>query len=125
MSKVHLLSEIITKLQNFSTQPEKLKLLHTYHKEPILQRIITIAYNPWIDFGMQDFAPKRNGKQFGMGLTKFLHILSDIIDEKYDEREKNFSCQMAMQHIDERDADLFASLLASAIPSAADIEVEL
>ena len=111
MSKVHLLSEIITKLQNFSTQDEKLELLHTYHKEPILKRIITIAYNPWIDFGMQDFVPRRHGKQFGMGLTKFLHLLTDIIDEKYDEKEKNFSCQMAMNHIDERDAGLFLSLL--------------
>ena len=111
MSKVHLLSELITKLQTFSTQEEKLELLTTYQKEPIFKRILTIAYNPWVDFGMQDFVPRRNGKKFGMGLTRFLHILTDIIDEKYDEREKNFSCQMAMQHIDDREADLFVSLL--------------
>jgi len=111
MSKVHLLSELITRLQSFDTQVDKLELLQTYEKEPIFKRIITIAYNPWIDFGMQDFVPRRIGKQFGMGLTKFLHILTDIVDEKYDEREKNFSCQMAMNHIDERDAKLFLSLL--------------
>ena len=105
MSKVHLLSELITKLQNFSTQDEKLNLLQNYEKEPIFKRILTIAYNPWVDFGMQDFVPRRKGKQFGMGLTRFLHILTDIIDDKYDDREKQFSCQMAMQHIDERDAD--------------------
>jgi len=111
MSKVHLLSELISKLQHFETQEEKFELLSTYHKEPILKRIITIAYNPWIDFGMQDFVPRRHGKQFGMGLTKFLHLLVDIIDEKYSEKEKLFSCNMAMNHIDERDAGLFLSLL--------------
>jgi hypothetical protein len=122
MSKVHLLTEIIIKLQNLSTQDEKLKLLHTYNKEIILQRIITIAYNPWIDFGMKDFVPKRLGKKFGMGLSKFLHILTDIIDEKYDEREKNFSCQMAMQHIDQRDAELFASLLRQDLDLGLELE---
>ena len=49
MSKVHLLSELITKLQNFSTQDEKLNLLQNYEKEPIFKRILTIAYNPWVD----------------------------------------------------------------------------
>ncbi len=76
MSKVHLLSDIITKLQNYSTQNEKLGLLHTYHKEPILQRIITIAYNPWIDFGMQDFVPRRKGKQGGRVGTEFRQMLT-------------------------------------------------
>ena len=122
MSKVHLLSELITKLQTFSTQEEKLELLTTYQKEPIFKRILTIAYNPWVDFGMQDFVPRRNGKKFGMGLTRFLHILTDIIDEKYDEREKNFSCQMAMQHIDDREADLFVSLLRQDLDLGLELE---
>jgi len=122
MSKVHLLSELITKLQNFSTQDEKLNLLQNYEKEPIFKRILTIAYNPWVDFGMQDFVPRRKGKQFGMGLTRFLHILTDIIDDKYDDREKQFSCQMAMQHIDERDADLFVSLLRQDLDLGLELE---
>ena len=111
MSKVHLLSELLGKLENFKTQEEKFELLSTYQKEPILKKILTIAYNPWIDFGMQDFTPKRHGKKFGMGLTKFLHLLTDIIDEKFDEKEKLFSCNMAMMHIEERDADTFLKLL--------------
>jgi hypothetical protein len=111
MSKIHLLSELLGKLENFKTQEEKFELLSTYQKEPILKKILTIAYNPWIDFGMQDFTPKRYGKKFGMGLTKFLHLLTDIIDEKFDEKEKLFSCNMAMMHIEERDADTFLKLL--------------
>ena len=111
MSKVHLLSELLHKLEHFPTQEEKYNLLSKYDKEPILKTVISIAYNPWIDFGMQDFEPKRLGKKFGMGLTKFIHILYDIINEKYDDREKTFSCNMAMQHIDEREANTFLKLL--------------
>lgn len=111
MSKTHLLSELLHKLEYLSTQEEKYNLLSKYNKEPILKQILNIAYNPWIDFGMQDFQPRRLGKKFGMGITKFLHILTDIIDDKYDDKEKNFSCQMALQHIDEREAEIFVRLL--------------
>ena len=122
MSKVHLLSEILGKLENFKTQEEKFELLSTYQKEPILKKILTIAYNPWIDFGMQDFTPKRHGKKFGMGLTKFLHLLTDIIDEKYSEKEKLFSCNMAMMHIDDRDANIFLKLLRQELELGLELE---
>ena len=122
MSKVHLLSELLGKLENFKTQEQKFELLSTYQKEPILKKILTIAYNPWIDFGMQDFTPKRHGKKFGMGLTKFLHLLTDIIDEKFDEKEKLFSCNMAMMHIDERDAETFLKLLRQELELGLELE---
>lgn len=122
MSKVHLLSKLITQVKAMHTQEEKFELLFTYRKEPIFKRIITIAYNPWHDFGMQDFAPKRLGKKFGMGIVKFLHILKDITDEKYTEKEKQFSCQMAMQHIDESEAELMVSLLRQDLDLGLELE---
>ena len=122
MSKVHLLSKLLTQVKAYNSQEEKFELLFTYRKEPIFKRIITIAYNPWINFGMQDFAPKRMGKEFGMGIVKFLHILTDISDEKYTDKEKQFSCQMALTHIDENEAELMVSLLRQELDLGLELE---
>jgi len=122
MSKVHLLSKLLTQVKAYNSQEEKFELLFTYRKEPIFKRIITIAYNPWINFGMQDFAPKRMGKQFGMGIVKFLHILTDISDDKYTDKEKQFSCQMALTHIDENEAELMVSLLRQELDLGLELE---
>ena len=107
MSKIHLLSQIITNLQALDSQDEKIEILDTYSKEIILKRIISIAYNPWIDLGMQNWQPRHSGKQFGMGIARFLHILDDIIEEKYTQKEKEFSCNMALMHIKLEDVQLF------------------
>jgi hypothetical protein len=122
MSKVHLLSQIIANLQLPTTQDEKIELLTTYNKEIILKRIISIAYNPWIDLGMTKFKPRHTGKQFGMGIARFLHILDDIIDEKYSHKEKEFSCNMALMHIEQNDAKLFTSLITQSLDLCLDIE---
>ena len=122
MSKVHLLSKLLTQVKAYNSQEEKFELLFTYRKEPIFKRIITIAYNPWINFGMQDFAPKRMGKEFGMGIVKFLHILTDISDEKYTDKEKQFSCQMALTHIDQDEAELMVSLIRQELDLGLELE---
>ena len=87
MSKVHLLSQIITSLQQETTQQGKYNILSQYEKEAILKRVVSIAYNPWIDLEMQNFKPKRMGKKFGMSIPKFLHIIDDMIDDKFTQKE--------------------------------------
>ena len=111
MSKVHLLSQIITNLQQQTGQQGKYDLLSQYEKEAILKRVISIAYNPWINLEMQNFQPRRMGKKFGMSIPKFLHIIDDIIEDKFTQKEKEFSCQMAMMHINQTEADLFVKLI--------------
>lgn len=111
MSKTHLISTVIENIQNTNSQEEKYEILDKYKKETILSRIISIIYNPWIDLKMQNFEPKRMGKKFGMGIARFLHIIEDIIDNKLDDKERAFSCNMALVHLDTRDAPLFVSLL--------------
>ena len=122
MSKVHLLSKLLTQVKAYDSQEAKFELLFKYKKEPIFKRIIMISYNPWINFGMQDFVPKRMGKQFGMGIVKFLHILSDIIDEKYTDKEKQFSCQMALTHIDQDEAELMVLLIRQELDLGLELE---
>ena len=55
MSKVHLLSQIIDSLQKETSQLGKYDILSQYEKEAILKRVVSIAYNPWIDLEMQNF----------------------------------------------------------------------
>ena len=64
MSKVHLLSQIVENLQKETSQAGKYDLLSQYEKEAILKRVVSIAYNPWINLEMQNFEPKRMGKKF-------------------------------------------------------------
>ena len=111
MSKVHLLSEIIQNLTVAPSQEDKLDILEQYSKEVILKRVISISYNPWINLNMSDFTPKRMGKKFGMGIAKFTHTIDDIIQEKYTDKEKYFSCNMAMQHMNHYDAPIFVSVI--------------
>lgn len=111
MSKQHLLAHIIDQLKETESQDLKYLLLEKYKNEKMLERIMSIAYNPWIDLKMQDFDTPKNGKKFGMGISKFLHIIDDIIDNKLDEKERRFSCNMALNHINELEAPLFKSIL--------------
>ena len=60
---------------------------------------------------MQDFKTNKSGKPFGMGISKFLHIVDDIIENKLDAEQRRFSCNMALTHIDEVEAPLFISLV--------------
>lgn len=111
MSKTHLLNDILTNLANASNQEQKLEILEKYKHEKILKRVIKIAYNPWIDLEMQHFVPKHMGKKFGMGITRFLHIVDDLIEKRLDIKEAEFACNMAFIHLDNRDAQIFLNIL--------------
>lgn len=111
MSKTHLLNDILTSLSETSDQHEKFEILEKYKHEKILKRVIKIAYNPWIDLGMQNFVPKHMGKKFGMGITRFLHIVDDLIEKRLDIKEAEFACNMAFIHLDDRDAQIFLDIL--------------
>ena len=100
MSKQHLLAHIIDQLKETESQDLKYLLLEKYKNEKMLERIMSIAYNPWIDLKMQDFDTPKNGKKFGMGISKFLHIIDDIIDNKLDNLigVLNYPLQDTKQH---------------------------
>ena len=122
MSKTHLLNKIINDIKLAETQQQKFEYLEKYKNEQLLKRVIQLGYNPWIDLGMKNFQPKHMGKQFGMGITRFLHIIDDLIDKKFDIQEAEFACNMAFIHIDSRDADAFLSLLKQDLDLGLDIE---
>lgn len=111
MSKTELLHTIIENLRAATAQEDKLAILKRYEKENLLRRIIHYGYNPWIDFKMKDFKPKHMGKQFGMGISRFMHILDDIVANKLDQREAEFACRMAFIHIQDQEAHILLDLL--------------
>lgn len=122
MSKTHLLNDILASLSETSDQNEKFEILEKYKHEKILKRVIKIAYNPWIDLGMQNFVPKHMGKKFGMGITRFLHIVDDLIDKKLDQKEAEFACNMAFIHLDSRDAQIFLDVINQKLNLGLEIE---
>ena len=122
MSKQNLLVNTVEALQGLDSQQEKQQLLQKYKNEKMLERIISIAYNPWINLKLQNFESNKSGKMFGMGISKFLHIIDDIIDNKLDEKEKRFSCNMALTHINNLEADLFKSLITQSLDLGLEID---
>lgn len=122
MSKTHLIANIVKNLQTMTDQSEKRELLKKYKNEMMLERIVSIAYNPWINLKMQDFETKKSGKPFGMGISKFLHIVDDIIQNKLDAEQRRFSCNMALTHIDDVEAPLFLSLVRQELDLGLEIE---
>tara|TARA_B100000900_G_scaffold135565_1_gene114777 strand:+ start:3680 stop:4657 length:978 start_codon:yes stop_codon:yes gene_type:complete len=122
MGKSHLISTIVNNLQTMTDQSDKHELLSKYKNEMMLERIVSIAYNPWINLKMQDFETVKSGKKFGMGISKFLHIVDDIVANKLDAKERRFSCNMALQHIDEIEAPLFLSLVRQELDLGLEIE---
>lgn len=122
MGKTHLISTIVNNLQAMTDQSDKRELLEKYKNEMMLERIVSIAYNPWINLKMQDFETAKSGKKFGMGISKFLHIVDDIIANKLDAKERRFSCNMALQHIDDVEAPLFLSLVRQELDLGLTIE---
>ena len=122
MSKVGLIPRIIQNLRLAETQSEKQEILSKYHNEVQLSRMLNIIYNPWIDLKMQDFEPKYMGKQFGMGMPQFMHVIEDIISGAFDQREAEFACRMAMNHINTDDAEIFLGLLRQDLGLGLEIE---
>lgn len=115
MSKIHLLHQIINDLKNTDSQEIKFEILDKYKNEQLIKRIIQISYNPWINLGLQDFTPTHSGKKFGMGISRFLHIVDDLIDGKLDDKEAKFAVNMAFIHIDDRDAEVFLAVLKQSL----------
>jgi hypothetical protein len=110
MSKTGLLLAIINNIRAADTQDGKLAILTKYANEVQLRRILNIVYNPWIDLKLQKFETKHMGKRFGMGMSQFLHIFSDIISGNFDQREAEFSCRMALMHVNSDEAELFLGI---------------
>ena len=111
MSKVHLIHTLIEKMPSLKTQEERYELLQKYEKEYLLKRIVLFGYNPWVDFKLQTFVPRHMGKDFGMGISSFMHIFEEIIAGKLDTKEAQFSISMAFLHISKAEAPMFLQLV--------------
>ena len=123
MSKIALLSSFVTNVQLSNKQQAKYDILKKYQKESSIQKIIEIAYNPWLNFGMQEFEPKHMGKKFGMGLPRFMHIIEDIISKKFDKKEAEFACRMAFMHMNDMDAPVFLLILNQTMAETLGLEI--
>ena len=111
MSKVNLIPDLIQQITVAKTQAEKYELVKKYEKETLVKRIMIFAYNPWIDFKLQHFVPKHEGKMFGMGISKFIHMLEEIVSNQLDTSDAEFGFNMAFLHIDTLQAPIMLALI--------------
>lgn len=111
MSKIGLIPRLIKSIRMADSQADKKNILAEYKQEDQLKKILVVLYNPWIDLRMQNFKPKYMGKGFGMGMSRFMPLIADIISGNFDQREAEFACKMAMNHINSDDAEIFLGIL--------------
>lgn len=122
MSRVNLIRSIFDQIKQAPTQQEKLAVLKKYNKESLFKRIIFLAYNPMIQFDMDDFNTSSKGRDGGMGISKFMHILDDIIKNNLSKEEAVFACKIALTHINDIEADIFLGILKKDLDLGLEIE---
>ena len=106
------------------TQEEKYELVKKYEKETLVKRIMIFAYNPWIDFKLQTFTPKHSGKQFGMGISKFMHMFEEIIEGQLDTKDAEFGFNMAFLHIETHQAPIMLALINQTLDKQLGLTIE-
>ena len=111
MSKINLIPDLIHQLAATIPQEAKYEIVKKYEKEILFKRMMLFAYNPWIDFKLQHFVPKHEGKMFGMGISKFMHMLEEIVANQLDTKEAEFGFNMAFLHIDTLQAPIMLALI--------------
>lgn len=122
MSRVGLTGKISKSIIEAESQADKQQILEKYRNETLIKRIVNYAYNPLLDFGMLDFKSNNVGKEDGMGLSKFMHVLDDIIDKKFNKQEAVFACNLALTYIDQHEVQIFVGILTKNL--AWDLELE-
>ncbi len=115
MSKAGLTRSIYDQIISAESQDEKLAVLQKYNKESLFRRIVFFAYNPMIQFDMNNFHTNKTGTPHGLGISKFMHIFDDIINNNLTIQEANFACQIAMGHINSTEADIFKGILTKTL----------
>ena len=122
MSKAGLIPKIADSIRSAETQEDKLAILSKYHNETLIKRILKYAYNPMIDFGLSNFTPRSMGKEHGMGMSKFMHILEEIIEGKFDYKESMFATNLALGHMNDEEAPIFVGILRKNLDWGLEIE---
>ena len=122
MSKVNLIPDLIQQITVAKTQEEKYELVKKYEKETLVKRIMIFAYNPWIDFKLQTFTPKHSGKQFGMGISKFMHMFEEIIEGQLDPKDAEFGFNMAFLHVNLEEAPILLGIINQTLDLGLEIE---
>lgn len=121
MGKYVGIREIVDKLKSAKTQAEKREILEYYSYETLLKRVLHFTYNPLITFDMDDWNPKNKGIDYGIGMSKFMHVPDDIQQGKFTQEEAVFACEVALMRIAETEADIFIGMLKKDIGVDLDI----
>jgi len=122
MSKANLIPQIVESLQATQSQEKKLEIVKKYEKETLFKRIVLFAYNPWIDFKLQHFVPKHMGKQFGMGMSRFMHMFEELIEGQLDPKDAEFGFNMAFLHVNLEEAPILLGIINQTLDLGLEIE---
>lgn len=114
MSRMPMVRIIADALLDAQTDSEKIEVLKKYQNDKLFKRIVQYAHNPLIDFGLEDFnsTQKTIGKQYGMGISKFMHLPDDIYQGNLNGPEAEFAINMVLSHINVQEVDLFLGIFA-------------
>jgi hypothetical protein len=111
MSRIGLTSKISQSLSLAETQEDKLSILQKYKNESLIKRLVSYAYNPMIIYDMDDWEPHGVGKLDGLGISKFIHVIEEIAERKFDKKEAFFAANLVLSHINDEEAHIFIGVL--------------
>lgn len=110
---------IIQALLDANTESAKVDVLLKYDKSKLLKRIISLAYHPLKNFRLDNYTPGHEsiGKEEGMCISKYVHILDDILHDKLSADDAMYACDLAMININaDNEAMLFYGIVKETDP---------
>jgi hypothetical protein len=110
---------IIEALLAANTASTKVDVLLKYDKSKLLKRIISLAYHPLKKFRLDNYKTRHEsmGKEGGMCISKYVHILDDILHDKLSPSDARYACDLAMININsDNEAMLFYGIVKETDP---------
>lgn len=112
MSNPSLTSKIFNSLKHATDDQERFEILERYKSDSLLKTIIQYMYNPLIDFGLERFIPQHMGKHHGMGISKFMKIPEEILENSLTTEESEYKCNLALMHMNDGEAEIFVNMVS-------------
>lgn len=105
------LPTVFDKIKSTDDRSEKINIISKYGYDNLLRKVLRMTYSPVINFGFKDYHPQAIGKEHGLGISKFIHVLDDILDNKFTDEESKFACNLALKNINSDEVGIFLGII--------------
>lgn len=117
------LPDIFNAIKQAETNEQKIEAIRKYSYDGLFKRVLLFTYSPVLSFGLSGWDENVQGLQHGLGISKFLHVIDDIIENKFTHEEAIFALNIALKNMNSEEVDIFKGILNKKQDIDLDIEI--